>query len=413
MKDKCDVAPAAEPSRRPRILSLCCLYPNPVAPAQGIFVQRRLQHLAELCDVQVLAPCAIIQYGSAPGKRLRTGSNAPPPRSGDTRLPVHHPRWLYPPLSGSLMGWWLFLQMIGPVTRLRREFPFEIIDAHFGHPEGLAACLLARWFGVPFTVTFRGNEPKHSRSRLERFWMSWTIRRADRILTVSERLREFAVHMGGAPGKVKVIPNGVDAGIFWRRDQERCRRKYEFPLDCPLIVSAGALVERKGHHRAIHAIQSLASRGINACLAIAGGPGPEGHYEAKLRSLVAELHLEQQVRFLGPIPADSMAEVMSAADVLCLSSTNEGWPNVVHEALACGAPVVATDVGAVSEMLGAGRYGIIVPVNDQDKLEAALEAALHRDWDRAAIAEWGQSRAWEHVAAEVLDEMRTIVSGRQ
>jgi glycosyltransferase involved in cell wall biosynthesis len=100
---------------------------------------------------------------------------------------------------------------------------------------------------------------------------------------------------------------------------------------------------------------------------------------------------------------------MSASDVFCLASTNEGWPNVVHEALACGAPVVATDVGAVPEMLPDERYGVIVPVNDRTALERGLARALAGRWDRQAIAAWGQARSWGHVAGEVLEQMRELL----
>jgi glycosyltransferase involved in cell wall biosynthesis len=101
---------------------------------------------------------------------------------------------------------------------------------------------------------------------------------------------------------------------------------------------------------------------------------------------------------------------MSAADVFCLASTNEGGPNVVHEALACGTPVVAADVGAVPEMLGAGRRGEIVPLNDPAALRRALEQALENEWDRRAIALWGQSRGWRQVACEVLHCMQTVIA---
>jgi glycosyltransferase involved in cell wall biosynthesis len=141
-------------------------------------------------------------------------------------------------------------------------------------------------------------------------------------------------------------------------------------------------------------------------LAIAGGRGPEGAFEEQLRAMAAEQGMEDQVRFLGAVSADTLAELMSAADVFCLASTNEGWPNVVHEALACGAPVVATDVGAVPEMLPGTQYGTIVPVNDQAALEFGLERALCARWDRDAISAWGRARSWSQVAREVLGSLR-------
>jgi hypothetical protein len=134
-----------------------------------------------------------------------------------------------------------------------------------------------------------------------------------------------------------------------------------------VILSAGALVERKGHHRIIQALTDLTKGGVRPQLAIAGASGPEGAFEQELRALVRKLALEADVRFLGQATPDVLAELMSAADVFCLASTNEGWPNVVHEALACGAPVVATDVGAIPQMLPDPRYGVIVPVNDQNR----------------------------------------------
>ena len=82
---------------------------------------------------------------------------------------------------------------------------------------------------------------------------------------------------------------------------------------------------------------------------------------------------------MGPLEPGALAEVMSAADVFCLASTNEGWPNVVHEALACGAPVVATDVGAVPELLDRGALRRIVPSNDPLALRRALQEALRRE----------------------------------
>jgi teichuronic acid biosynthesis glycosyltransferase TuaC len=392
-------------TRRARILSLCCLYPNPLQPNQGIFVQRRLQHLAELADLRVVSPFAVVQYGNPPGKRLRVGERGCPPQRMDGVLQVAHPRWFYPPLSGSFIPFWLASQLYRTVARIHRDFPFEIIDTHFGFPDGIAGAMCSSALGIPFTMTLRGNEPKHSQSRLGRWLMGQALRRASAVFPVSERLRRFAISLGADPDRVRTIPNGVDGDTFYPRDRRACRVKHGFPLDTPLILSAGALVERKGHHRIIEALRHLAP----ARLAIAGGPGPEGQYENRLRGQVRDSGLESSVRFLGAVPPETLAEWMSAADVFCLASTNEGWPNVVHEALACGTPVVATDVGAIPEMLAGGHRGLVVPVNQLTLLTKALGEALGKDWNREAISAWGRARCWRQVAAEVYQAMQKIV----
>jgi glycosyltransferase involved in cell wall biosynthesis len=354
----------------------------------------------------VVAPLAVVQYGNPQGKRIGT---APPARENDA-VPVLHPWWFYPPLSGSLTPLWLFARLLPMFRRMSKKYPFEVIDTHFGYPEGIAGGMLAAALDVPFTMTLRGNEPKHSQTRSGRYWMSWALRRAGRVFTVSERLRQFAIGLGADERRVIVVPNGVDSTTFFPRERAECRRKHGLTPGRPLIVSAGALVERKGHHRIVKAMAAMKGGGPKPELAIAGGRGPEGEYEEQLRQIVSALGMEADVRFLGPLAPDALAEVMSAADVFCLASSNEGWPNVVHEALACGAPVVATDVGAVPEMLGGGRYGEIVPANHPDALRAALEGALARSWDRQEIAVWGQARNWRQVAGEVLDGMQAVLA---
>ncbi len=397
---------------RPRVLSLCCVYPNPAQPRQGIFVQRRLQGLAELTDLKVVSPVAFLQYGNPRGERLRLGRGNIPGQQEDGKLTILYPRWFYPPFSGGTIPVWLFVSLAHDLLRIRRKFPFEIIDTHFGFPEGIAGYLLSSFLGVPFTMTFRGNEPKHSLSRIGRFWMTRAARKASRIFAVSERLRQFAIDLGAAP-EGKTISTESIRRCFRPRDRVACRIKHGLALDRPVILSAGALVERKGHHRILEALRSIASGGTSVQLAIAGAAGPEGQYERKLRDLTTQLGLEESVRFLGGLSPEALAEVMSACDVFCLASTNEGWPNVVHEALACGAPVVATDVGAVPEMLAGGQNGLVVPVKNRAALASALQEALGRDWDRQAIAAWGRARSWGQVASEVFAEMQTILEERR
>lgn len=393
-----------------RILTISCNYPNPKDPNLGIFVQRRLMHLASFADVKVIAPISILDYGNPSGNIFPARNGMCPSSRMDGRIEVMHPRWLYPPFGGALNAFCLFVRLLWPIACLRKEFPFEVIDTHFGHPESIAGALLSTVLRRPFTVTLRGNETMHSLHRFRRFGLRLALRRTARVFALSERLRKFAIGMGASPDRIKVIPNGVDTDIFGIKDRLECRRRHGIPDDDKVILSAGALIERKGHHRVARALKSLSEEETPAQLLIVGGSGREGHYARRIRQVVSALGLDTHVRFLGEVSATVMAELMSAADVLCLASTREGCPNVVMEALACGCPVVATDVGAVPDLIPDDRFGFVVPPNQPYALQDALERALRKDWDRAVISQWGQSRSWQQVAKEVFEEICQLVA---
>jgi len=353
-----------------------------------------------------MAPVVALDY--------TTGSwlKAVPRRRTEGALEVLHPRWMYVPGTGAVTALLLFAELLGPVRRLRREFPFEVIDAHFGYPEGIAAALLAMVTGTPFSITLRGAELLHSRYRLRRRWMRWSMRRAQRVITVSEELRRLAISLGVAEEDTCVIPNGLDSDIYYRRDRAAMRRKHGLCSDKKLILTAGHLIELKGHHRAVEALAQLRAMGVEADLLIAGGnPGPGlRSHEPHIRQAIEALGLQGQVRLLGHVPAGTLAELMCAADLFCLASSREGWPNVVQEALGCGTPVVATRVGAVPEILTSPDLGLVVEPGDAGALAKGWKIALERDWDTERITSWARSRTWSHVAGEVLEQMRHIVA---
>jgi glycosyltransferase involved in cell wall biosynthesis len=389
------------------VLSFTTVFPNASEPHKGLFVARRLQRMGELERVTVLAPVTLWDY-----RRLSCAAQTVCSHRREGALDVYHPRWVHIPGGGALNGFLLFLQLLPSVWRIGRR-NFAVIDAHFGHPEAFAAALLSIACRRPFVVTLRGSEVIHGRYPLRRFFMGWALRRAARVIAVSERLRQFAVGLGVDPGRTATVPNGVDATVFHARNRIEIRERLGVASGKKMVLSAGNLVQEKGHHRALLAVETLRRSGIDAELFIAGGPGREGgaRYAEELHAIAATPELSGHVRFLGLVEPPSLAEYMCAADVFCLASYREGWPNVVHESLACGTPVVGTDVGAVPDLVPSEVYGYVVPRDDQAALTKALEAALTREWDRSAISSWAGSRTWDHVAREVLAEIESIAGG--
>ena len=398
---------ANPPGRRLRILSISTVFPNLAEPGLGLFVRSRLCHLAELADVKVIAPVPVLDYSNPKRKlfdRLDLGASRQ-----DGPLEVFHPRWLFPPGGTPVNALCLFSRLLPLALRLHREFPFDLIDAHFGYPEGVAAALLARALGVPFTITLRGSEVVFDHSRPRRMAMEWAFRRAARVIAVSEELRQFALSRGAAPERTTTIPNGIEPAVFHPRDMAEMRALHGLPSGCRIVLSTGELIEAKGHQLVIRSLPKLLADSTDVRVVIAGATARGGpKFEEKLRQLPHDLGIADRVHFTGWVDRQKLAGLLAAADLFCLASFSEGWPNVVHEALATGTPVVASRVGGVPDMITSEAYGLMVPPRDGAALQNALRAALDRSWDRKAVSDWGRSRNWTSVAREVLDTMTHV-----
>jgi glycosyltransferase involved in cell wall biosynthesis len=269
----------------------------------------------------------------------------------------------------------------------------------------VVSALLGLVLRRPFVITLRGNELVSGRMWIRRAAMRWAFQRALRVITVSEELRRFTISLGVDSARVVTIPNGVDGDVFYSRDRELCRTKLGIPEGRRVILSAGGLGEGKGHHLIVQALPALIEAGLDIEFLLAGSPNRDGRFEAEIQSWIRQLHLEDRVRLLGRVQPDTLAELMNAADVFCLASFSEGWPNVVHEALASGTPVVVTRVGGIPEMVRSSDCGILVPPGDISALGRALTESMKQSWDHQAIALWGRSRTWTHVAQEVVQVM--------
>jgi glycosyltransferase involved in cell wall biosynthesis len=137
------------------------------------------------------------------------------------------------------------------------------------------------------------------------------------------------------------------------------------------------------------------------------GEGPERSW---LVPRSADAYLGGSVKLLGHVGREKVALLMNAADVLALPSRNEGCPNVVLEALCCGTPVVAARVGAAPDLLDES-CGIIVPPDDAPAFSAALEQALAKTWDRAALRRRVEGMSWEANAAALYEMLLRAVAG--
>jgi glycosyltransferase involved in cell wall biosynthesis len=394
----------------PRLLVYTSVFPNAGQPNLGVFVRERMFRVGAHLPVVVVAP---VPWFPLQGLlRLWKPHFRPPAPRRETQdgVEVHHPRFLsLPGVLKRLDGLSMAVSTRRLARRLHAEPGFDVIDAHFAYPDGYAATLLGRWLGVPVTITLRGTEPSLARFPARRRRAALAMQRATRLFSVSASLKQYAVASCGVPeAKVRVVGNGVDTQKFHPVDRSLARTALGIAPDARVLVSVGGLVERKGYHRVIELLPALVRRDPRLLYLIVGGGGPEGDISARLRAQVDALGLAEHVRFLGPMPPERVKLPLSAADVFVLATSNEGWANVFLEAMACGLPVVTTDVGGNREVVSDDRFGTVVPFGDANALQAALEHALDHAWDRTAIVDHARANAWDTRVAVLCEEFRRL-----
>ncbi|MDP2253730.1 MAG: glycosyltransferase, partial [Thiobacillus sp.] len=315
---------------------------------------------------------------------------------------VYHPRYLsVPGLLRQFDGWSMALASVGLMRKLKRQGA-QLIDAHFTYPDGEAATRLGRWLGLPATITLRGTEVPHSKNAALRPRLSRTLKFAARIFSVSDSLRQLAIELGAAVDKTEVVGNGIDTERFQPVARAAARARFGLPDSAKVLISVGALVERKGMHRVIDVLPALLKHHPDLHYLIVGGASPEGDNRTELTAQVARLGLADRVHFLGALPPDELKWPLSASDTFVLATRNEGWANVFLEAMACGLPVITTDVGGNAEVVCREELGSIVPFGDSAALQQALDAALDKNWERSAILDYARDNQWDKRVAQLL-----------
>jgi teichuronic acid biosynthesis glycosyltransferase TuaC len=387
-----------------RVLTFTSLYPDSTRPRHGIFIEARLRHLVTTgaISVRVVAPCP---WFPARGAGFGSyGEFARVPRF-ETRhgIPVYHPRYPLPPKVGmSTAPFLMYWAMRAFVRRLVAEGgDFDVIDAHYFYPDGVAAVLLARHFGKPVTVTARGSDLNIlSLYAAPRHMIRWAAEHADGLITVSTALGDRLVELGIAAERVTVLRNGVDLALF--RPHDRATSRQRLGLSGPVLLSVGNLVPLKRHELAIEALAHLP----DASLVIVG-VGPE---KRSLEDLARRLGLGERVRFLDNMPQENLAEVYSAADVLILMSRHEGSPNVLLEAMACGTPVLVCDIPAMREIVGCPDVGRLIAEPSAQRIAAAVRNLLERPLDRSVIRKYAESFGWNATTQGQLSLLQSVLT---
>lgn len=377
-----------------RVLTLSTLFPDAERPNFGVFVERQTLGLAAAgAEVEVVS-----------GEGVPTWPLSLHPHYGRARrlereeawkgLRVHRPLFRVLPRRPAGAARALAEAALPLVETLRPD----VIDAEFFWPDGVAAMHLSRAAAIPFSIKARGSDIH--------FWggvpgvagqMLEAAAAAHGLLAVSAALKASMAELGMPAGKICVHYTGIDLDLF--RPAPRAAAKAALGVEGPLLVSVGALIPLKGQRLVIEALAELPGATL-----ILAGDGPE---RGALERLARTRGVSERVRFLGNRPHGALPGLLAAADVMVLPSEREGLANVWLEALACGTPLVISDVGGAREVVDRQEAGRLVPRQPAAIAEAVREL-LASPPEPEAVRRTAERFSWERNAAELLDHLRGL-----
>jgi teichuronic acid biosynthesis glycosyltransferase TuaC len=400
----CAVAGAAGYERAVlRVLVLSSAFPDAGRPRLGCAVEQQALALAARAgvEVRVVAPLSLapFPFSLLPGRRHRAARRGLPRHEIWKGLGVYRPIYFRIPGLPLLAAPALARSVLPLVARIRTDFPFDVISAEYAWPDGPAAMRLAAALDVPFSVKSRGGDfPGPDGNAAVGRQVLAAAQKADGLLAVSKALRDKMAAAGMPPDRIAVHYTGVDRALFHPR--ERAEAKAALGVEGPLLLIAGNLVPRKAQKLAVEAMRHL-----DGATLIIAGDGPDGE---ELRARIKELGLQDRVRMPGSLPQEELAHLYSAADATILASTGEGLATAWVESLACGTPVVASDVTGAREALTGAAAGRIV-ARDPHAIAGAVRELLADPPLREDVVAASRKFSWERNAEQLEAHLRAMV----
>lgn len=372
-------------------------FPNDRQPHRGVFVEQRVAAASRKVNPVIVCPLPWVPKIGLLKKYPSHYLFALIPREYDYHgFHVYSPKYPVVPKVPWLSPWSMALGAYPVFRKLKSREHIDVINAQNAFPEGVAAVWLGKMLDLPVVISALGsdiNEAHQDRLRL-RMTVN-ALQQARQVTAVSRRLKQKIIDMGIEPGRVHYIPNGVDAELFNPAERSACRKELGIDDRKKVLLFVGKFRPVKGIEYLLDALRILKGRNKLDFDTLLVGSGP---LEPKYRLAIESWGLNDHVVFAGNRRHEEIGTWMGAADLFCLPSLKEGMPNVVLEALACGCPVVASNVGGIPDMIKSGT-GILVPAADSSALADALEKGFLSRWDAGFIRESIRNMTWENTAA--------------
>lgn len=385
-----------------KILVISHLFPNDVENTSGIFVFDQVRFLSKLVDIKVVSPLIwfpFSKYSKKWGKYHKVNK-----KIYFDGIEIIYPRYFaissqIPSVFLAYLAGFLYTLTVSfKIATNYKRFEFDIIHAHFAYPDGFAAVLIGKIINKPVVLTVHGSDVNiylDKRKHLRNIIL-FSLRYSDHVIVVSQPLKSKLLELGISNDKISVINNGYDPNVFFPIDQSDSRKQLGLPISKKIILYVGRLQTIKGLNYLIESMKQVVEKHNNVLLILLG----EGSMESELKNMVNKYNLSNYVTFVGSQKHEIIPLWMNACDFLILPSLSEGLPLVLVEASACGKPIIATDVGGVSEATDSSSR-LLVPPENSRALSMAILKMLNSKYDSSDIIKKNQKFNYNRLVEDI------------
>ena len=396
-----------------RLVVVTTYFPNSCDPQRAVFVKNLVTAIEKKCEVTVVSP---VPFAPPIGFRKDWSCLARVERQEIIdRIEILHPRYIVIPKLELFSGGSYMLSIVRPLWELKQKIGKSmVVHAHCAYPDGVGVAIAAKLLRVPYIISAHGSDINVSvKTRTLRWQIRWALRNAAAVIGVSSAICKRIAELADKQLErlVHVPCAGYDPQQFFPKDRAKARANIGLAYAGGFVLFVGNLVKIKGVEVLLRAWSRLQKGGklSSADRLVIVGDGP---LRNSLEKQAKELCQTGTVIFAGSVPHVAIADWMNAANLLCLSSFNEGTPNVIVEALACGVPVISSNVGGIPEVIRDGDNGLMVQPGDEKSLAEAIRVGLDTDWQEKMLVESVAGYTWENLARRNLDVLNEVVQGR-
>ena len=379
-----------------KIYIITNLFPNLKEPNRGIFNFQQFSCLSKKSVLTVFAPISWLSMLKwREFKNLKIVCN----------YSIFHPIYFYSPrIFRCLYGIFYFLSVFVCISRSIKVSKPDAFLVTWAYPDGFAAVLIGKLYKIPVYLKVHGSDIHSVHGRCKKKITSWTLMSCNKIISVSKSLAnmmnvDFRVPMS----KINVIPNGIDKSMFYPMQKDSAINNISVKkVGSRNLIYIGNLKKDKNILLLVKEFSKMQSTlDKDTVLHILG----DGDLYNFIVEIIDEYKLVGNICMYGSVEHSQIPYWLNFADALILPSKNEGMPNVVLEAMACGTPIIASDIDANRELISPGENGYLFNLDFPEDLCMKIKLVLLNQLNRSKLSEENNVISWEENVNKLFDVM--------